>query len=246
VSRCLIVQHVEPEGPYAIGDALLDRAIETDLRAVHAGATLPGNADDIEGLVVMGGPMSAASDEGFPTRRAELTLVADALHRGVPTLGICLGAQILALAAGGPVYPGSAGAEIGWGPVELTEAADSDHLLGGLPVRLTVLHWHGDTFDLPSDGVRLASNTNYPNQAFRIGERAWGLQFHVEVDSGAVSAFVDAFDAEAIAGGGDPAVIQAEADAALADLAPVRDLIVGRFADLVERAGRPTALAARD
>ena len=177
--------------------------------------------------------MSATGDEGFPTRRAELDLLADALHRGLPTLGVCLGAQLLALAGGGAVYPGTAGPEIGWAPVALTEAAGDDLLLPGLPAELTVLHWHGDTFDPPPAADLLAVSPRYRNQAFRCGARAWGLQFHLEIDQAAVAAFVAAFGADALAAGTTPEAIEADTDAALTVLGPWRDQVFARFAELV-------------
>lgn len=233
MASCLVIQHLEPEGPYVIGDALAEAGVAVDVRAVHTGAPLPPDLADVDGLVVMGGPMSAASDEGFASRRAELGLLADGLGRGLPVLGVCLGAQLLAVAGGGTVYPGAAGPEIGWAPVALTAAAGDDPLLAGLPTELTVLHWHGDTFDPPAGATVLASNARYRHQAFRLGARAWGLQFHLEVDRPAVAAFLDAFGADARDAGSDPESIQADSDAALAVLEPHRTGVLARFAGLV-------------
>jgi GMP synthase-like glutamine amidotransferase len=229
---CLVVQHLEPEGPYAIADALTAAGVALEVRQVFAGATLPSDLADFDGLVVMGGPMSAQIDAGFPTRRSELELLAWALDRGVPTLGVCLGAQLLALAAGGTVSRGSTGPEIGWGPVELTDEADEDTLLAGLPHRLDVLHWHGDTFELPTGGVHLAASSKYRSQAFRCGPRAWGLQFHLEVDERAVGAFLTAFGAD-VAAGASAESIRAQSAAALEILGPHRALVLNRFAELV-------------
>jgi len=230
---CLIIQHVEPEGPYAIADALGEASVAVDVRRVFAGEALPPDVADVDGLVIMGGPMSASSDEGFPTRGAELDLLADALRLGRPTLGVCLGAQLLALAGGGVVSPGAVGPEIGWTPVELTAEAGHDPLLAGLPRRLTVLHWHGDTFDPPPGSALLAANDRYRNQAFRSGGRAWGLQFHLEVDRQAVAAFLDAFGADAEQAGATPAAIAADSGAALRSLEPHRTQVLARFAELV-------------
>ena len=236
--RCVIVQHLEPEGPYAIGDALEARGIVVDLRRVHAGDQVPGDAEGLAGLVVMGGPMSAASDADFPTRRAEIGLLGDAVARGVPTLGVCLGAQLLAAAAGGTVRVGEVGPEIGWGPVDLVGPASADPLLAGTSDRLTVLHWHGDTFDLPPGAHRLATNGRYENQAFRVDPSAWGLQFHLEVTADAVAAFIAEFGEEARAAGTDPAVLQAETARSLPQLVGSRDRIFARFADSVVAADR--------
>lgn len=236
--NCLVVQHVAPEPAFAIAGALSEAGVDIDIRRVFAGDPIPTDGTGLDGLVIMGGPMSAASDDGFPTRRAELALIADAIDRRIPTLGVCLGAQLLAAAAGGAVFPGASGPEIGWGPVDLTADRADDPLLSGLPTPLTVLHWHGDTFDLPDGAVRLAGNGNYPNQGFRLGPAAWGLQFHLEVTAPAVEGLLAAFgaDAESVVGG--PEAIRAAIPGALASLADARDLVLGRFAaSVADRVG---------
>jgi GMP synthase (glutamine-hydrolysing) len=230
---CLILQHVEPEGPYAIGDALAAAGVEGDIRRVYVGESLPADVSDFAGVVVMGGPMAAHSDRGFPSRQAELDLLVDAIARGVPTIGVCLGAQLLALAGGGRVSPGASGPEVGWAPIALTDQAADDPLLGTLPDELTVLHWHGDTFDPPPGSAHLASSSRYRAQAFRIGPRVWGLQFHLEVDERAVAAFLDAFGPDALRAGTTPEVIERESPAALEALLPHRARVLTRFADLV-------------
>jgi len=234
----LVVQHAEPEGPYAIGDALDAAGVDVDVRRTFAGAGLPADAARLDGLVVMGGPMSAYSDLGFPTRMAELNLLSDALERGVPILGVCLGSQLLALAGGGRVYRGPAGPEIGWGLVELTDHAAADPLLFGLPRRLPVLHWHGDTFELPLGAVHLAASSRYRAQGFRCGAQAWGFQFHLEVDEPAIQAFVNAFGTEAAQVGENPRSITAQSPAKLETLAPFRAQVVTRFAELIANRDR--------
>ncbi len=241
MARCLVVQHEEPEQAYAVADALVAAGVTLDVRRVFDDQSLPPDATGLDGLVVMGGPMSAASDDGFPTRGAELTLLGDALARGIPILGICLGAQLLAQASGGSVYPGPAGPEIGGGPVHLVAAARDDPLLGGLPDELTVLHWHGDTYHPPSGATQLATSPRYAQQAFRVGRCAWGLQFHVEVDHQAVAAFVAAFGDEATAAGVEPATIAVAGP--VDDLAPARQRIAARFAALVAAHHRAQDLA---
>lgn len=185
------------------------------------------------GVVVMGGPTSATSDEGFPTRRAELSLLADALRAGVPTLGVCLGAQLVAVAAGSAVYPNAGGPEIGWGRVQLAPPCRDDPLFADLPEFLTVMHWHGETLDVPTGGQLLIANAACPHQAFRLGDTAWGVQFHLEVTPQAVEGFLTAFadDVAGVPGGAD--AVRAATPACLAELAPVRNLVCGRFASLV-------------
>ena len=131
------------------------------------------------------------------------------------------------------MFPGVAGPEVGWAPIELTEEATHDPLLAGMPDRLTVLHWHGDTFDLPPGSVHLATSARYPGQAFRIGARAWGLQFHLEVDDAAVAAFLAAFGEDAERAGTTAESIAAASPAALDALRAQRARVLARFAQLV-------------
>jgi len=233
VPRCLVVQHIEPETSYAIGRALAAAGVTVDLRRTFAGDPLPEDLEGFAGLVVMGGPMSATSDEEFPTRRKEIGLLAEAVRRAVPTIGVCLGAQLLADAAGGRVVTGSAGPEIGWFPVEFTAEVVDDPLFSEVPTPLLVLHWHGDTFELPPGIVPLASSARYRNQAFRVGPNAWGLQFHLEVDRQAVMAFIEAFGDDVLAAGSTPEAVVAASENALASLARHRTKVLERFADLV-------------
>jgi GMP synthase (glutamine-hydrolysing) len=130
-------------------------------------------------LIVLGGPIGAYEDETYPFLVAEKELIAARLRARRPTLGICLGAQLMAASLGARVYPGPA-KEIGWAQVELTEAGRAGPFAALAEVPL--LHWHGDTFDLPPDAVLLASTALYPHQAFAIGHHALACQFHPEAD----------------------------------------------------------------
>jgi GMP synthase-like glutamine amidotransferase len=140
MANCLIVQHVEPEPSWTIGAALVRAGIRTDVRRTFARDSVAPDASGYDGVVVMGGPMSACSDDGFASRQAEVALLRAALGRGLPTLGVCLGAQLLALAAGGLVYPGADGPEVGWSGVDLLPTCAGDALFAGFPRRLPVLH----------------------------------------------------------------------------------------------------------
>jgi GMP synthase-like glutamine amidotransferase len=242
VPNCLVIQHVAPEGPFAIAGALSTAGVDVDICRVFQGDWPPADAKGLDGLVVMGGPMSAASDEGFPTRSGELALIADSLRHGIPVLGVCLGAQLLAVAAGAAVYPGGGGPEIGWGPVNLLPICQDDIVFSELPEELTVMHWHGDTFDLPPGAERLISNAQYVNQAFRLAPTAWGVQFHVEVDEDAVKGFVREFAHDlADLPGGAERIIQMT-PTAVAELAASRNAVCGRFAELVANRVRNEAL----
>jgi GMP synthase (glutamine-hydrolysing) len=132
-------------------------------------------------LIVLGGPIGVYETDNYPFLNAEISLIEYRLSRDLPTLGICLGSQLMARALGSRVFKGPV-KEIGWGAVNLTEDGQSSCLKALQGNDAVVLHWHGDTFDLPRDVTRLASNQNYENQAFAHGRNALALQFHLEAD----------------------------------------------------------------
>jgi GMP synthase (glutamine-hydrolysing) len=192
MKRAVVIQHVEMEGPGRIAELLVEHDVKVDIVEVFAGAPVPTAIGHDEILVVMGGGMGVGDreDARYPFLNPEIALLKRALADGRGVLGVCLGSQLLACAAGAPVYPMSRlqpdgretpRGEVGWGQVRLLEV-DAEPALAGLGREQTVLHWHGDTYDLPSGAVRLASSDVCPNQAFRLGTRAFGLQFHVEAD----------------------------------------------------------------
>ena len=138
------------------------------------------NWEQLRALIVLGGPMSAHDEDGYPFLHCEKTIIRAAMDENVPVLGICLGAQLIAAALGTSVFHGRV-REIGWSPISITPHGQVDSLLGYLPENATVFQWHGDGFDLPSGAIRLASSVHYDNQAFRLGKNIYGLQFHLEV-----------------------------------------------------------------
>jgi GMP synthase (glutamine-hydrolysing) len=136
---------------------------------------------DADLLVVLGGPIGVYEADSYPFLAGEMALIEQRLSRDLPVLGICLGAQLMARALGARVYPGPV-KEIGWGRVELTGEGAASCLSPLQEDDAAVLHWHGDTFDLPDTAQLLASNQHYQNQAFAHGRNALALQFHLEAD----------------------------------------------------------------
>ncbi|MEO1429197.1 MAG: glutamine amidotransferase [Cyanobacteria bacterium J06633_8] len=137
-------------------------------------------APDEDMLILLGGPIGAYDEQDYPFIVDEIRLLEQRLKADLPTLGICLGAQLMARALGARVYPGGE-KEIGWSNIKLSAAGKSSPLINLDVENTPVLHWHGDTFDLPQGATRLASNSLYENQAFSWGKAAMGLQFHPEV-----------------------------------------------------------------
>ena len=182
-----VLQHVAWEGPGLIAVGGKKRGLRFDIRRLDLGAALPP-AREVEGLVVLGGPMGVYDSDKYPFLSEERRLLDEILRRERPELGICLGAQLLAHALGARVFPGNA-PEIGFGSVGLTEQGKQDPVIGASDSSLPVFHWHGDTFDLPKGATLLASSRAYSHQAFRYRNSAYGLQFHVEPDTRTWSAW---------------------------------------------------------
>lgn len=172
-----VLQHVSFEGPGRIEEWAFRRGIKLKIIHMYHGDSVPA-AKDVQFLIVMGGPMSVHDVDLYPWLQAEKALLRHLLTKTrTPVLGICLGAQMLAEALGQRVYPADV-YELGWHEVQLTPEAAQDRVQW--PSRLTPLHWHGETFDLPPAATLLASTPHVRNQAFRWQERALGLQFHLE------------------------------------------------------------------
>jgi GMP synthase (glutamine-hydrolysing) len=181
--HALVLSHVAFEDLGSLEAPLRQRgfAIET-VEVATAHFPLP-QVESCDLLVVMGGPIGVYDRQDYPFLCNEIACIAARLHARRPILGICLGAQLMAAALGARVYPGAHGAEIGWSPIEAVrgQTVSPEWFAPLLAPGLAVLHWHGDTFDLPPGTVHLAKTDRYINQAFTIDNYALGLQFHPEV-----------------------------------------------------------------
>ncbi|MGH2988466.1 MAG: type 1 glutamine amidotransferase [Solirubrobacterales bacterium] len=177
--RVLVLQHIACEHPGVFSEVMHERGVEQVAVELDEGEPLP-DWRGFDAVVAMGGPMGAGDDADHPWLGDEKRLVREAVQDGRPFLGVCLGVQLLAASLEARVYPAER-PEVGLLPVELTRAGRDDPLFAGLDDPLVSLQWHGDTFDLPAGASLLASSPLVPNQAFRAGERAYGVQFHLEV-----------------------------------------------------------------
>ena len=191
-----IVQHVSYDGEGNIGRAL-NRAGQPWINVrPFRGDRLP-RAGDLSGLVVLGAPGGTADDRSCEHLVAERQLIAEAVGLGLPVLGVCFGAQLLAVALGGGVVTGGE-LEVGMGSATLTDAGRADPILGSPHPELTVLHWHRHSYTLPPNAVRLATSGSRTEQAFRVNDNVYGFQFHVEVNRDVAAVIADQMPAGAL------------------------------------------------
>jgi GMP synthase-like glutamine amidotransferase len=176
--RIHTLTHVPFEGPAGIADWASARGHSIALTALYAGGSLP-DPSGFDWLVVMGGPMSIQDDVDYPWLVAEKRLIGEAIAAGKTLVGVCLGAQLIAATLGARVYRNPE-KEIGWFPIELTDAGRDSPVVGFLPPQIQVFHWHGDTFDLPPTAVHLARSAACEQQVFLYDRRVLGLQCHLE------------------------------------------------------------------
>lgn len=179
--KALVIVHVSCEGPGLFEPMLAERGVDVQIVDLERGDALPGNLTGIDLLIVMGGPMNVGEEDRYPFLNHEYALLREAMAKDLPVLGVCLGCQILAAAAGARVYRGKV-EEFGWSRVELTQEGCGDPLFVGVDPSMLVFQWHGYTFDLPEGGELLGTSAIVPAQAFRVGRRAYGLQYHIEMD----------------------------------------------------------------
>jgi GMP synthase (glutamine-hydrolysing) len=234
----VVLQHIACEPPGVYEDVLLEHGATLRRIELDEGNDLP-DWRDADAIVVMGGPMSVNDEATLPWLGTEKAWIAAAVRAGVPLFGACLGVQLLAVSLGAEVTSGPR-PEVGILPVFLTDEAAHDPVFADLPRELLTLQWHGDTFTLPDGAVLLASSPAYANQAFRWGEHAYGVQFHLEVSRemaeewAQVPAYADAL-AQVLGPGSEDALVEQLAEHAEAMLAHGR-LVLSRWLEHAVRA----------
>ncbi len=231
MTTVLVLIHASWERPHRIARAFG----EVELLEVEAlaGDPLPSH-DEVDGVVAMGGPMEVDDFESHPELEAEREWLAEAVERQIPVLGICLGAQLLARALGAEVRPGPR-PEIGFLDVRVSDP--DDPVIGALAPEATVLHWHGDVFDLPDGARSLASSAATEHQAFRYGN-AWGVLFHPEADAAMLESWLRVpemvMEAGRAIGLGASGLLPSQAEDLEADLLARTTPGFRAFAELVE------------
>ncbi|MET7805256.1 type 1 glutamine amidotransferase [Micromonospora chersina] len=236
MATALVIENDPTDDLRRLGEWLTEGGLDLWVLRPHAGDELPADLDGYVALVVLGGEQQAYpqadGSPGAPWFPALEGLLRKAVRQRIPTLGVCLGGQLLAAAHAGQVERSPSGPEVGPAVVGKRDAADNDPLFRYVPLMPDVLQWHSDEItELPHGATLLAASTRYPNQAFRLGDRAWGLQFHIECDTAMIADW--ARDSELLAElGYDPELVVAACDRVMADVEEVWQPFAVRFAAL--------------
>jgi GMP synthase (glutamine-hydrolysing) len=179
MKRVLALQNYWDDPPGYLGEIMQEHGVPFDIIRVDEDPSMP-DLSRYNAVFALGGPQNANAHEKHPYLLQEKELLRTVVEQDIPFLGICLGGQLLASALDAAVTRHHM-TEIGFFPVQITDEGKNDPLFQGLPGYQQVIHWHEDAFDLPHGAIKLASSENTPNQAFRVGRRAYGLQYHIEV-----------------------------------------------------------------
>ena len=193
-NNVLMLKHIAIEGGGTIEEYLLSKGHKIDRRELQDGDSVPSKLD-YDAIIILGGPMNVYEEDKYPFLKDEDKLIKEAIKKEIPTLGICLGAQLIAKAAGAKVSKNKV-KEIGWYKVNLTEAGKNDPVFKGLGESFDVFQWHGDTFGIPENGTLLSTAELCTNQALRVGKNMYGLQFHMEVTDKMIYEWINSYDEE--------------------------------------------------
>ena len=238
MAKLLVFQHVAFEILGTLNPLL--RRYGFRIRYVNFGrdAAARPRLDGYDALVILGGPMNVEETEKHPHLATEVELIGEALERGLPMLGICLGAQLIARALGAEVGPNPR-KEIGWYDVSPSDAGRLDPLLRHFGTSEKIFQWHGDSFEIPPGAVRLASSPTCDNQAYRWGDRVYGFQFHLEVDEPLIERWltvpIHRAELEALRGEIDPDIIRRETPEYISRAKQLSDAVFTSFIEMLEQ-----------
>ncbi|HTV48724.1 MAG TPA: type 1 glutamine amidotransferase [Phycisphaerae bacterium] len=232
MQKILVLQHVEPETIGNISGALARAHLQTQTIEIFSGQSIPSDAAEFAGLIVMGGPMGVYEQQQYPFIREELRLIESALRLKLPILGVCLGSELLAAALGAKVYP-TEKIEIGWYPVRKLPAAKGDPLMDVLPQTFNAFIWHGDIFDLPAGSTPLMASDLTACQAYRYGDNAYGFLCHLEVNFHQILAMVDLFKDELREAGIPPEKVLDPTPANIVELEKLGGEVFAKWVELI-------------
>jgi GMP synthase (glutamine-hydrolysing) len=234
--RALAIVHQPDAGPGVFADEMRDRGVELDQWTLsERGTGPPREIADYDAVLTFGGAMHADQEDLHPWLRFEKDFLAAMLDDGLPILAVCLGTQVLADAAGGEARRASE-PEIGWIEIEVTDEGEDDPVIGPLAPSFTGFQWHSYEA-LPPEGAAILARTPVCPQAYRIGDRVWGIQFHAEVTAADLSYWIDDYraDEDAVRIGVDPEQLRRETEPRIADWNRLGRELCGRFLDAIDR-----------
>ena len=233
MARALVITHSQTEHVGVFAQWLAAAGLDLDLCQPWDGDVVPATLVDHDALLVMGGPQQAYDEQSASWLAATKALLRLAVEQQLPTLGICLGSQLLAEATGGRVARNPDGPELGARLIAMRDIAKADPLVYDLPMSPVVVQWHWDAVvELPPGAVLLASSPRTANQAYRLGPCAWGFQFHLETPPSMLRGWAAEDDAAVRAAGLDPELVAEAAVAALAEIEEIWRPVVERWAGL--------------
>jgi len=232
--RALAIVHQTDAGPGVFGEAMRERGVELDEWLLsERGTGPPIEVAEYDAVLTFGGAMHADQEDGYPWLRFEKDFLAAMIDDRMPVLAVCLGSQLLADAAGGSARRASE-PEIGWFEVEVTEEGARDPVIGPLAPRFTGFQWHSYEA-LPPEGAAILARSPVCAQAYRVGDVAWGIQFHAEVSAADTEVWIDDYraDEDAVRIGVDPDALRAESREKIGDWNRLGRELCGRFLDVI-------------
>ena len=237
LKKILFLKHVAIEGPGTLGAFVQNAGYQIEEVDLFAGALTPKDISSFAAVVSLGGPMNVYQEDRYPFLKEEDLLIKKVLAANIPFLGICLGSQLLAKACGAAVGK-SPGAEIGFFDISLTQDGCRDRIFDHVDPPLRVFQWHEDMFEIPSGAVWLSRSNLCPHQAFRAGDRAYGFQFHVEIDRAMIIAWMKKYwKVDHVLDCEKARDILSQYDQAQPQLCQVAEQVYNNFAAIIDQAG---------